>query len=126
MSEIKLKPCPFCGSTKLKINQKSTKHNGEKAYVASIRCNVCHARGGAVTNITSPYVVKGDAEAEVVSKWNSRAITSKENVAAKWEICSDGYYPFCSNCKQEPSGRKMTDYCPNCGARMMECGTCVQ
>lgn len=37
---------------------------------------------------------------------------------AKWEICSDGYYPYCSNCKEEPQGRVMTDYCPNCGAYM--------
>lgn len=37
---------------------------------------------------------------------------------AKWEICSDGYYPYCSNCKNEPQGRAMTLFCPNCGARM--------
>lgn len=37
---------------------------------------------------------------------------------AKWEICSDGYYPYCSKCKKEPQGRIMTDYCPNCGAWM--------
>lgn len=36
----------------------------------------------------------------------------------KWEICSDGYYPYCSNCKNEPQGREMTLFCPNCGARM--------
>ena len=37
---------------------------------------------------------------------------------AKWEICSDGYYPYCTRCKQEPPGRVMTDYCPHCGAFM--------
>lgn len=37
---------------------------------------------------------------------------------AKWEICCDGYYPYCSSCKREPQGREMTDYCPNCGAKM--------
>ena len=37
---------------------------------------------------------------------------------AKWEICSDGYYPYCSNCKKEPQGRIMTLFCPNCGAQM--------
>ena len=36
----------------------------------------------------------------------------------KWEICSDGYYPYCSNCKSEPESGKMTDYCPHCGAYM--------
>ena len=38
---------------------------------------------------------------------------------ARWEICCDGYYPYCSNCKNEPQGREMTDFCPNCGARMI-------
>ena len=36
----------------------------------------------------------------------------------RWEINCDGYYPYCSNCKNEPQGREMTLYCPNCGARM--------
>ena len=36
----------------------------------------------------------------------------------KWEINSDSYYPYCSECKGEPEGGKMTNYCPNCGARM--------
>lgn len=39
-------------------------------------------------------------------------------VSAHWEICCDGYYPYCSRCKQEPQGREMTKYCPNCGAKM--------
>lgn len=33
-----------------------------------------------------------------------------------WIICSDGYYPYCSECHYEP--KKMTPYCPNCGAKM--------
>lgn len=36
----------------------------------------------------------------------------------QWLINSDGYYPYCSICKNEPQGRIMTDYCPNCGAYM--------
>ena len=38
----------------------------------------------------------------------------------KWEICSDGYYPYCSECKAEPESGKMTNYCPHCGADMRE------
>ena len=26
--------------------------------------------------------------------------------------------PYCSVCKEEPIGRKMSKYCPNCGAKM--------
>ncbi len=36
----------------------------------------------------------------------------------RWIICSDGYYPYCSECTKEPQGKEMTDYCPNCGAKM--------
>ena len=41
---------------------------------------------------------------------------------AEWEISSDGYYPYCTNCRYEPpwvGGKDMrTPYCPNCGAKM--------
>lgn len=38
---------------------------------------------------------------------------------AHWEICCDGYYPYCSECKEEPPGREMSKYCPNCGRKMV-------
>ena len=41
-------------------------------------------------------------------------------VHSKWEICSDGYYPYCKRCFNEPQGRVMTKFCPNCGAKMDE------
>ena len=34
----------------------------------------------------------------------------------KWLINSDGYYPYCSQCKYEP--KEMTRHCPNCGVEM--------
>lgn len=68
-----LKPCPFCGSTKLKLVKKATKYHGRKAYRASVRCNCCHARGGTVTNLTIPYAVKEDVEQEAIDRWNRRA-----------------------------------------------------
>ena len=37
---------------------------------------------------------------------------------AKWEINSDGYYPYCSHCKTEPKNGIMTKYCSECGAKM--------
>ena len=36
----------------------------------------------------------------------------------KWEICCDGYYPYCSVCKAEPKNGVMSNYCPECGAKM--------
>ena len=37
---------------------------------------------------------------------------------AQWLICSNGYYPYCSNCNNEPKNGAMSDFCPNCGAFM--------
>ena len=45
-------------------------------------------------------------------------ITIDVETHGKWEICCDGYYPYCSVCKEEPSVGVMTKYCPNCGAKM--------
>lgn len=36
----------------------------------------------------------------------------------KWLINCDGYYPYCSECGEEPVRNRMSNYCPNCGARM--------
>ena len=38
----------------------------------------------------------------------------------QWLINSDGYYPYCSECGEEPKSGIMTHYCPNCGANMMD------
>ena len=49
-----LKPCPFCGSKKLKTERKSKRvgHAGADYMVEyhtfSVRCNMCHGRGGTV------------------------------------------------------------------------------
>lgn len=37
----------------------------------------------------------------------------------RWLISSDGYYPYCSECKCEPTG-EMSKFCPSCGAQMDE------
>lgn len=47
-----------------------------------------------------------------------QAIEAYYVIHGEWIICSDGYYPYCSVCKEEPENRKMTKFCPNCGAVM--------
>ena len=45
-------------------------------------------------------------------------IDAVEMVHGRWIICSDGYYPHCSVCNEEPKHGEMTSFCPNCGAKM--------
>jgi hypothetical protein len=35
-----------------------------------------------------------------------------------WIISSDGYYPYCSECGEEPQDGEMAEFCPNCLAKM--------
>ena len=89
MQEVELKPCPFCGSTKLKIDKKSSLYgyNGldmrSERHTYSVRCNVCHARGGAVGGlvvvdkrtdvIPAKFTTDEELRKKVVEKWNRRA-----------------------------------------------------
>ena len=42
-----------------------------------------------------------------------------EHPKGHWLINSDGYYPYCSECRKEPPTGDRTDFCPNCGAMML-------
>ena len=71
-----LKPCPFCGGTKLKIDSKRTfQHGGKKHCSVSIRCMKCHARS-PVVGINMPngkYNEREICENAVTEAGNRRA-----------------------------------------------------
>lgn len=92
MKETELKPCPFCGSTKLKLDKKQTKagYTGIDALVEqktySVRCNVCHARGGSAggkvicsrldvyrDNMPNWATTKEELQRKAIDAWNRRA-----------------------------------------------------
>lgn len=76
MKEIELKPCPFCGSTSLKIE---SKHHGTHYYSgthsATVRCQKCHARGGTASCKVEKGKHRADSETELkaIEAWNRRA-----------------------------------------------------
>ena len=52
MKETELKPCPFCGSEKLKVEgkiKKALSYEGLEHITCAVRCNICHARGGTAS-----------------------------------------------------------------------------
>lgn len=90
----KLKPCPFCGGTKLKVDSKRKLAGYDSLYgrvnqtTYSVRCNVCHARGGVAGGKTlsrlrrgletPPFAVTEDElKAQAIEAWNRRV--SDEN-----------------------------------------------
>lgn len=71
-----LKPCPFCGSNKLKIDSKRTyAYSKGKHCSVTVRCMNCHARS-PVVGINMPDGWYGECEIcreAVVEAWNRRA-----------------------------------------------------
>lgn len=97
MPELNLKPlpCPFCGSTKLKVDQKTssnTKWNSEtgrcdKLVVVTVRCNKCHTRGPTVSIYAGwydrPTQVLNNAAIEA---WNQRIEKEATNDAGNGDL----------------------------------------
>lgn len=77
MSENELKPCPFCGSTSLKVE---SKHNGQwhdsGTHSATVRCNKCHARGSTASSKAGKrvYSASEEAKAKAIELWNRRCV----------------------------------------------------
>ena len=77
--EYELKPCPFCGSTSLKID---SKHNGHWSntgtHSATVRCNKCHSRGPTSSSkvgksgTSTRWSPSENAIQLAVEKWNTR------------------------------------------------------
>lgn len=71
-----IKPCSFCGNTSLKVE---SKHNGKWSdtgtHSATVRCNKCHARGGAASSKAGKnvYTASEEAKSKAVELWNRRA-----------------------------------------------------
>jgi Lar family restriction alleviation protein len=87
--EVKTKPCPFCGSEKLKLESKNGsihyyEKNGMKTWQNvkfSVRCNSCHARGGVVSEdlptddslpLEEVRQMRYDVSIKAIEKWNRR------------------------------------------------------
>ena len=74
-----LKPCPFCGGTKLKIDSKRTYNYSLEHCSVTVRCMKCHARS-PVVGINLPrgqYNEREICEGAVVEAWNRRAEDGK-------------------------------------------------
>lgn len=57
----------------------------------------------------------------VISNTPKESTTKTKWPEAKWEINPDGYYPYCSNCGEEPQdSTNLKPYCANCGAKMID------
>lgn len=75
-----IKNCPFCGSAKIKIDSKSKGDYRGRYETFSVRCNVCHGRGGTVSGWTYSYkdpnlavITSEELENKAIELWNKRS-----------------------------------------------------
>ena len=130
-----LKPCPFCGGTKLKVDRKSrlAGWNGldmrVEMHTYSVRCNTCHARGGTAGGrvIYTPWTrcapppdwatTDKALEEKAIEAWNRRA----DVVHGRWVTHYRSGMPvaegYVSTCCDMWNNRK-SNYCPDCGKKM--------
>lgn len=60
------------------------------------------------------------ANIELKIKYYEDVVEKLQEKQGQWLINCDGYYPYCSRCNNEPKGRVMTKFCPECGAEMQK------
>ena len=63
-------------------------------------------------------LTEDEANKFIALLWQQQRCVVAEVKHGKWKINSDGYYPYCSECNNEPENGKLTKYCPNCGAKI--------
>jgi Zn finger protein HypA/HybF involved in hydrogenase expression len=69
--------------------------------------------------IDAEYSDKDKKDIEALQLGINAIEQAEKGETANWIISCDSYYPFCSECGEEPPGREMSRYCPNCGRRMI-------
>lgn len=93
----RLKPCPFCGSKHVYWNNSGW-----------IECYDCH--------IFFQVAFSNADKEENIDWWNTRV----EQRMGEWVSDEKGYF-HCSECGRKPHDQSATtNFCPNCGARMIE------
>lgn len=90
--------------------------DGECNY-GGLECEMCDFN---VKSVRKQLFFAKEIKANDIRTNNLLRFKNNSNVGkiAHWVICSEGFYPYCSCCGDEPKGREMTRYCPSCGAFM--------
>ena len=55
---------------------------------------------------------------EQIDRLEQKLRDANIEIGAEWKINPNGWYPYCSNCGNEPRGGFLTNFCPECGVDM--------
>ena len=122
-----LKPCPFCGSRAVDLH--ATRYEGgerrNKPRVAFyVRCRACGARGPMFKARSEWFdpISEYDHDrqrARALDAWNQRAERTCRAVLPPYELGAEEI-PVCSGCGRQLLLEDDDEYCPRCGARVVD------
>lgn len=108
---MELKPCPFCGAeAEMRYHPSCMRDPSHRSWEAG--CSICDARVG-----NTIYAI-GKTRDEVITDWNTRAERTCRDTGRYCFTCSE-----CGWIANEPHhmlGGFWPEYCPNCGAKVVE------
>lgn len=107
MTEIKLKPCPFCGQT-INLIEGNVLFGWHKP-----NCFWHYLDDGKISAMSQEELTS-----EAIKAWNNRADTRNESQP----VLDDGAFGACPNCEYEFNSELRNEYeiryCPNCGQKL--------
>ena len=103
MSEIRLKPCPFCGG-QAEVVRVTDKYPN---YV--VNCRKCRISTAWYADVKQLSEFWNKRASEKHGKWTPKYIRP-------YEDCID--ILTCSECGADYDVSEVSNYCPNCGAKM--------
>lgn len=101
---MKLKPCPFCGG-EVKVLPWADRHTWGNECPFFCGCSKCRTVGDCY-----------GTEAEAVAAWNTRVERTCRMETE--ESCQN--WMSCSECHADYYNDQPINYCPNCGAKVVE------
>lgn len=104
-----LKPCPFCGGD-------ADEYEGD--YGNGIYCMMCGAMVGEPIHLEYRTTKRVSID-EAIDAWNTRSertCIAEENIDASYGDCMF----VCSECGADLDNEEFPNYCPNCGAKVVE------
>lgn len=89
-----ISPCPFCGSTNLKVDSKHHgKHYYEGTHSATVRCQKCHARGPTAScKVTRAHMrVDESTMQKAIELWNNQVVDEFDLAMETDHASRDGF-----------------------------------
>ena len=108
----KLKPCPFCGNEPTLYQDEMTGHWAVRCVKDTIRPTLLNSHGATA------WCYSCTDQAEAIEAWNTRAERTCKMVQIAPTI-SEGIMQ-CSECGVYLNEPADVNYCPKCGAKVVE------